>query len=126
MILETSSVKATQKIFSMCMLEEGEGNGNALQCSCLENPRDGGSWWAAVYGVAQSRTRLKRLSSSSSSSILDYADGHSIITRVLRSGRLRQKRVREKDVMTETGSTLLVLKMKEGCYESRNVMASKR
>ena len=42
----------------------GEGNGNALQCSCLENPRDGGAWWAAVYGVAQSRTRLKRLSSS--------------------------------------------------------------
>ena len=37
----------------------GEGNGNPLQCSCLENPRDGGTWWAAVYGVAQSRTRLK-------------------------------------------------------------------
>ena len=47
----------------------GEGNGNPLQCSCLENPRDGGAWWAAVYGVAQSPTRLKRLSSSSSSSI---------------------------------------------------------
>jgi len=44
----------------------GEGNGNTLQCSCLENPRDGGAWWAAVYGVAQSRTRLKWLSSSSS------------------------------------------------------------
>ena len=44
----------------------GEGNGNPLQCSCLENPRDGGAWWAAVYGVAQSRTWLKRLSSSSS------------------------------------------------------------
>ena len=42
----------------------GEGNGNPLKCSCLENPRDGGAWWAAVYGVAQSRTRLKRLSSS--------------------------------------------------------------
>ena len=41
----------------------GEGNGNPLQCSCLENPRDGGAWWAAVYGVMQSRTRLKRLSS---------------------------------------------------------------
>ena len=39
----------------------------ALQCSCLENPRDRGAWWAAVYGVAQSRTRLKQLSSSSSS-----------------------------------------------------------
>ena len=44
----------------------GEGNGNPLQCSCLENPRDDGAWWAAVYGVAQSQTRLKRLSSSSS------------------------------------------------------------
>ena len=43
-----------------------EGNGNPLQCSCLENPRDGRAWWAAVYGVAQSWTRLKRLSSSSS------------------------------------------------------------
>ena len=43
----------------------GEGNGNPLQCSCLENPRNGGAWWAAVYGVAQSRTRLKWLSSSS-------------------------------------------------------------
>ena len=43
----------------------GEGNGNLLQCSCLENPRDGGTWWAAVYGVSQSWTRLKRLSSSS-------------------------------------------------------------
>ena len=46
----------------------GEGNGKPLQCSCLENPRDGGAWWAAVYGVTQSRTRLKRLGSSSSSS----------------------------------------------------------
>ena len=44
----------------------GEGNGNPLQCSCLENPRDGGAWWAAIYGVTQSQTRLKWLSSSSS------------------------------------------------------------
>ena len=43
----------------------GEGDGTPLQYSCLENPRDGGAWWAAVYGVVQSRTRLKRLSSSS-------------------------------------------------------------
>ena len=50
--------------FSLSCIEEG--NGNPLQCSCLENPRDGGAWWAAVYGVAQSGTRLKRLSSSSS------------------------------------------------------------
>ena len=46
----------------------GEENGNPLQYSCLENPRDRGAWWAAVYGVAQSQTRLKRLSSSSGSS----------------------------------------------------------
>ena len=44
----------------------GEGNGNPLQCACLENPRDGGAWWVAIYGVAQSQTRLKRLSNSSS------------------------------------------------------------
>ena len=43
----------------------GEGNGNPLQCSCLENPRDWGAWWATVYGIAQSWTRMKRLSSSS-------------------------------------------------------------
>ena len=52
----------------------GEGNGNPLQCSCLENPRDGGAWWAAVYEVTQSRTRLKRLSSSSSSSMMTRVD----------------------------------------------------
>ena len=44
----------------------GEGNGNPFQCSCLENPKDGGAWWAAIYGVAQSRTQLKQFSSSSS------------------------------------------------------------
>ena len=54
--------------FHFSLSRIGEGNGNPLQCSCLENPRDKGAWWAAVYGVAQSRTRLKRLSSSSSSS----------------------------------------------------------
>ena len=48
----------------------GEGNGNPFQCSCLENPRDGGAWWAAVSGVTQSRTRLKWLSSSSTGRIL--------------------------------------------------------
>ena len=48
----------------------GEGNGNPLQYSCLESPRYGGAWWAAVYGVAQGRTRLKRLSSSSSICII--------------------------------------------------------
>ena len=57
--------------FSLSCL--GEGSDNPLQCSCLENPRDRGTWWAAVYGVAQSRTRLKRLSSSSSSRISSVA-----------------------------------------------------
>ena len=52
--------------FHFSLLCIGEGNGNPLQCSCLENPRDGGAWWAAVYGVAQSQTQLKQLSSSSS------------------------------------------------------------
>ena len=56
----------------------GEGNGNPLQCSCLENPREGGAWWAAVYGVAQSWRRLKWLTSSSrahsNSSINDQED----------------------------------------------------
>ena len=50
----------------------GEGNGNPLQCSCLENPRDGGAWWTAVYGVAQSRTWLKWLSSSSNPTEVDF------------------------------------------------------
>ena len=50
----------------------GEGNGNPLQCPCLENPRDRGAWWAAVYGVAQSQTRLKRLSSRSKVSPASY------------------------------------------------------
>ena len=52
----------------------GERNGNPLQCSCLENPKDGGAWWAAIYGVAQSQTRLKRLSSSSSNNAILNSD----------------------------------------------------
>ena len=55
----------TERLPLHCSLScTGEGNGNPLQCSCLESPRDGGAWWAAVYGVARSRTRLKWLSSS--------------------------------------------------------------
>ena len=68
----------------------GEGNGNPLQCSCLENPRDGGDWWAAIYGVAQSRTRLKRLSCSSS-----------------RLKHLRQTDLRMKDTSHGTGAPLV-------------------
>ena len=67
--MESRRVNTTERLhfhFSLSCI--GEGNSNPLQCSCLENPRDGGAWWAAVYGVALSRTRLKRLSSSSCSS----------------------------------------------------------
>ena len=60
--------------FDFSLSRIGEGTGNPLQCSCLENPRDGGAWWAAVYGVAQSRTRLKRLSSSSSTELNKSAE----------------------------------------------------
>ena len=60
---ESDMTKWLHFYFSLSCI--GEGNGNPLQCSCLENPRDGGAWWAAVYGVAQSQTRLKRLSGSS-------------------------------------------------------------
>ena len=66
-----------------------EGNSNPLQCSCLENPRDGGAWWAAIYGVTQSRTRLKLLSSSSSSVcvyVCIYVNFVSISTWYLLSG----------------------------------------
>ena len=62
--------------FHFSLLCIGEGNGNPLQCSCLENPRDGGAWKAAVYGVVQSWTQLKRLSSSSSSSRLGFGEEH--------------------------------------------------
>ena len=64
-------LNATERLhfhFSLSCI--GEGNGNPLQCFCLENPRDGGAWWAAIYGVTQSWTWLKRLSSSSSMVVL--------------------------------------------------------
>ena len=59
-----SQTRLSDFTFHFSLARLGEGNGNPLQCSCLENPRDEGAWWAAVYGVAQSQTRLKRLSSS--------------------------------------------------------------
>ena len=64
-LLESGTTDRLHFHFSLSCI--GEGNGNPLQCSCLENPRDGEACWAAVYGVAQSRTQLMRLSSSSSS-----------------------------------------------------------
>ena len=62
----TESDTTEQLHFHFSLSRIGGGNGNPLQCSCLENPRDRGAWWAAIYGVAQSWTRLKQLSSSSS------------------------------------------------------------
>ena len=64
---ESDTTKRLHFHFSLSCI--GEGNGNPFQCSCLESPRDRGAWWAAVYGVVQSRTWLKWLSSSSSSSM---------------------------------------------------------
>ena len=69
--------------FHFSLSRFGEGNGNPLQCSCLENPRDGGAWWAAVYGVEQSWTQLKRRSSSSSSI-------PTIVRNLLKQGKLRR------------------------------------
>ena len=73
--------------FHFSLSRNGGGNGNPLQCSCLENPRDGRAWWAAVYGVAQSRTRLKWLSSSSSSSSVSKDKLHSTCVRWEGSGQ---------------------------------------
>ena len=61
---ETDTTERLHFHFSLSCV--GEGNGTPLLCSCLENPRDGGAWWAVVYGVAQTQIRLKQLSSSSS------------------------------------------------------------
>ena len=66
---ESDTTKRLHFHFSLSCI--GERNGNPLQCSCLENPRDRGAWWAAVSGVTQSRTRLKRLSSSICISMAD-------------------------------------------------------
>ena len=69
-----NSATTERLYFHFSLSRNEEGNGNPLQCSCLENPRDGRAWWAAVYGVAQSQTRLKQLSSSSSS--LGFGEGN--------------------------------------------------
>ena len=71
---ESDTTERLHFYFSLSFI--GERNGNPLQCSCLENPRDGGAWWASVYGLAQSQTRLTRLSTTSSSS-LSFSRGSS-------------------------------------------------
>ena len=79
----------------------GEGNGNPLQCSCLENPRDRGAWWDAIFGVAQSWTRLTRLSSSSSSSSSSYPHVTPSIC-PLPSEKTRGQRGRHQQVQSST------------------------
>ena len=73
-LLESDTTEQLPFPFSLSRI--GEGNGNPLQCSCLENPRNGEAWWAAVYGVAQSRTRLKQLSSSSNEQGIQIREGN--------------------------------------------------
>ena len=84
--LELDTTERLHFHFSLSFI--GEGNGNPLQCSCLENPRDREAWWAAVYGVAQSRTQLKWLSSSSSSSLLLSANAYLFLLLILRNNVL--------------------------------------
>ena len=60
----------------------GEGNGNPLQCSCLENPSDRGAWWAAISGIAQSRTRLKRLSSNLAAKVSKFVSCYNTLFKI--------------------------------------------
>ena len=92
---------------SLLIFMHGEGNGNPLQCSCLENPRDGGAWRAAISGVAQSQTRLKRLSSSSSNT-----------TKETISKVKRQPSQWEKIIVNETTDKGLISKIYKQLYNS--------
>ena len=85
----------------------GEGNGNPLQCSCLENPRDGRAWWAAIYGVVQSWTWLKRLSSSNSS-IMPVIDIPSLCPSP--TGRIIAKKKKKKEIKLATERPELLIK----------------
>ena len=98
----------------------GEGNGNPLQCSCLENPRDGGACWAAVYGVAQSQTRLKRLSSSSSSI---YADDTTLMAES--EEKLKNHLVEVKEESVKSGLKLNIQKNKDHGIRSHHFMANR-
>ena len=83
----------------------GEGNGNPLQHSFLENPRDGGAWWTAIYRVTQSRTRLKQLSSSSSSRMTYLGLSKDAILRILCKVH-KDKRARKKLCESESFSVM--------------------
>ena len=92
-MIKIQSASRSQMFLLLNQWSSGEGNGNPLQCSCLQNPRDGEAWSAAVYGVAQSQTRLKRLSSSSSD--LTHNGGQKITSNSLRFGYIYIKETKE-------------------------------
>ena len=109
----------------------GEGNGNPLQCSCLENPRDGGAWWAAVYGVAQSRTQLKQLSSSSSSS--EQRDFITVSWKILQvGGRLEETEMQGKErrqfvpQLSHSKDAILVEPCQEDSWKGEEISALSR
>ena len=92
--------------FHFPLSHTGEGNCNPLQCSCLENPRDGGAWWAAVYGIAQSRTQLKRLSIISSN-IVQKKNRDGVCVGGGWGGRASKKKREEKNENVKDVQTLI-------------------
>ena len=94
----------------------GEGNGNPLQRSCLENPRDRGAWWAAVYGVAQSRTRLKRLSNSSNrlNTSAKQSASSSVLSSVPCNGRQAHKSILNRQTEKCYSSDIRIPSCQEG------------
>ena len=98
----------------------GEGNGNPLQCSCLENPRDSGALWAAIYGVAQSQTRLKQLSSSSSCSRCPCVESSLVL---LEEGICYDQCVLSAKLCQPLFCFILYSKIKSACY-SRYLLTS--
>ena len=98
----------------------GEGNGNPLQCSCLENPRDGGPWWASVYGITQSWIWLKRLSSSSSSI---YADDTTLMAES--EEKLKNHLMEVKEESVKAGLKLNIQKNKDRGIRSHHFMANR-
>ena len=104
----------TSLYFSLSCI--GEGNGNPLQRSCLENPRDGGAWWAAVYGIAQTRTRLKRLNHSSITSIVKHTFSKTTITKCHRLDVLSNK-----FIFCYSGARSLRSMCQQGCFHRRSL-----
>ena len=102
---ESDMTEQLQFHFSLSCI--GEGNGNPLHRSCLENPRDGGAWWAAVYGVTQSRTRLKRLSSSSNLHKIEQQEKPEY---QLRNACIDSKTVRKNKQIVITKIRLMILR----------------